>query len=180
MMRRSLLILTMTTISLGSLVAAAWLSGFRINTTPSMPLGIYRVVDGPPQRGDIVALCPPAFWGGLGKSRGYTGDGLCPDGSRQLLKFLVGIEGDNICVGPEGITVNGTPQPYSARQTQDRHGRSIASLLESGVIPPEQVLVLAPVSWSFDGRYFGFVPAASLLKIQPILTFNSQEQHYDN
>lgn len=179
MMRRwPLLILTI--ISLGALVAGTWLIGFRINLTPSMPLGLYRIVDGPAQRGDIVALCPPAFWGQMGKSRGYTGEGLCPDGSRPLLKFLVGIEGDNICVGSEGITVNGTPQPYSARQTQDRHGRRIVSLLESGIIPPEQVLVLAPVSWSFDGRYFGFVPAASLLKIQPILTFNSQEQDYDN
>lgn len=178
MRRWPLLILTI--ISLGFLVTGAWFAGFRINLTPSMPLGLYRIADSPAQRGDIVALCPPAFWGDLGKNRGYTGDGLCPDGSRQLLKFLVGIEGDNICVGPEGITVNGTPQPHSARQTQDRHGRSIISLLESGIIPPEQVLVLAPVSFSFDGRYFGFVPAASLLKIQPILTFNSQEQDYDN
>lgn len=172
--------LILTIISLGTSIAGAWFVGFRINLTPSMPLGLYRIVDSPAQRGDIVALCPPAFWGDLGKSRGYTGDGLCPDGSRQLLKFLVGIEGDNICVGSEGITINGTPQPHSARQTQDRHGRSIISLLESGIIPPEQVLVLAPVSWSFDGRYFGFVPAASLLKIQPILTVNSQEQDYDN
>ena len=168
-------LLILTIISLGVMAAGAWFSGFRLNVTQSMPLGIYRLVDGPVQRGDVVALCPPAPWGALGKNRGYTGDGLCPDGSRQLLKFLVALEGDSIALSPQGITVNGILQKFSIRHTHDRQGRAISSTLESGSVPANLALLLAPVNWSFDSRYFGFVPLHRLQRVQAIFTFNIQE-----
>ena len=167
-------LLMLLTISL-SLVAGAWFYGIRINLTPSMPKGLYRIVDGPVQRGDIVSLCPPDPWGKLGKIRGYTGDGQCPDGSRPLLKILAGIEGDTVSIGSDGIRINGFLQDNSTAQAQDRHGRNICSILESGKIPQNRVLVLAPVSWSFDGRYFGLVPKDILHRMQPIITFYLQE-----
>jgi len=54
-------ILLAATALAGSFLGGGSLEGFRINTTPSQPLGLWRIVtlDRPPVVGDLVFICPP-------------------------------------------------------------------------------------------------------------------------
>lgn len=150
--------------------------GFRLNLTPSMPRGLYRLSQASPQRGDMVSFCLSGPWAELAAQRCYVGSGSCPSGLRPLLKTLAGLPGDRLQRTPEGISIH-TPGsadmfwPAPARHT-DAHGRALpAGALSPGVIPDGMALVLADHPGSFDSRFFGLVPSASLSKANPVFTF---------
>ena len=70
-------VLTMS-ISLFVLSIGLRISGIYINTTPSLPVGFYKVVDEPILSGAYVAFCPPqnAVFD-LAKDRSYINQGNC-------------------------------------------------------------------------------------------------------
>ena len=137
-------------------------AGLRLNPTPSLPRGIYRVVPGTPAKNDLVSFCLEGEFAELALERGYLEAGSCPSGLRPLLKRLTGLPGDRIL--PEAL------MPLS----QDSQGRSMPSVLRPGIIPPGMALVLADHPGSFDSRYFGFVPLDSLQRVEPVFIFNSK------
>lgn len=62
----------------------AWGAGYRCNPTPSLPVGLYRLAAGTPQRGEPVAICLSGPFADLAAERGYLkpgpvlpGCGLC-------------------------------------------------------------------------------------------------------
>lgn len=173
----------MNSISLHRLVrrmafAAVWLTlvfalvfsaGLRINPTPSLPKGIYRLVSGTPDpenfvRGDLVSFCLQGEFAELALERGYLEAGSCENGLRPLLKRLAGMPGDYI----EADTL--------AIRSVDSQGRHIPSILQSGVIPSGMALVLADHPGSFDSRYFGLVPLESLQRAEPVFVFSESER----
>lgn len=147
-------------------MVAADLYGLRINVTRSMPLGVYRVTDARPQRGELAAFCPDA--GTAAFASEYLGAGACPSGVRPLLKRLVGTGGDRLLVSSHGISVNGALVPGSASYPADTQGRPLPHPLHNGTIPPGRALLLASHPDSFDGRYFGLVPMEQLRKVEPL------------
>lgn len=158
------------------LAALLFLEGFRFNATASMPRGIYQLVVGTTsfQRGDPVSLCFDVEpFATLARDRGYLRPGSCPDGLQPLLKVVAGLPGDILEIGQDGIRINGRLQPGSRVALADSHARPMPeSLLASGTIPEGMVLVLSGEHpGSFDGRYFGLVPLASLKKVRPIRMF---------
>jgi conjugative transfer signal peptidase TraF len=146
----------------------------RINTTASMPIGLYR--EEPPrlERGAWVVFCLPEEPARLGRARGYLRQGSCPDGSQELMKAITALPGDSVALSRAGLVVNGHSISGTALRTVDRGRRTLphAPFGESSV-PPGELWVLGldrRVSW--DSRYFGPVPldhvrAAAI----PILTF---------
>ena len=144
---------------LALVLALAFGAGLRINPTPSLPKGIYRILPGSPQKGDLVSFCLDGDYAALARERGYLEAGSCPSGLRPLLKRLEGLPGD---VVPSDL-------PF---QTLDSHGRPMPSVLQSGLIPPGMALVLADHPGSFDSRYFGLVPLEELQRVEPIFLFN--------
>ena len=60
--------------------------GFRLNLTPSLPLGLYRLAPGPIERGALVATCLPLEMALEGRQRGYLSRGGCPGGASPVLK----------------------------------------------------------------------------------------------
>lgn len=155
----------------------AWIAGYRCNPTPSLPLGLYRLAAGTPQRGEPAALCLSGPFVKLAAERGYLKPGACPSGLRPLLKRVAGLPGDLVQVGPDGICITppGAPAaclwPDSRIKTVDRHGRPVSSVLSSGVIPPGFALLLGEHSGSFDSRYFGLVPLDSLRRTVPVFVW---------
>ena len=135
-------------------------SGLRINPTPSLPEGIYRVVPREPAKGDLVSFCLRGEFADLAGERGYLQAGSCNNGLRPLLKRLAGMPGDFI--DAESLAVH----------TTDSQGRPMLSALRSGVIPTGMALVLADHEGSFDSRYFGLVPLESLQRVEPVFVFN--------
>lgn len=136
-------------------------SGLRINPTPSLPKGVYRIIPGQElAKGDLVSFCLQGEFADLAKERGYLQVGSCKNGLRPLLKRLAGLRGDYI-------------EAHSlAVRSVDSQGRPMPSVLTSSVIPSGMALVLADHEGSFDSRYFGLVPLESLQRVEPIFLFN--------
>lgn len=145
--------------------ALAFGAGLRINPTPSLPKGIYRVFPkdteaGAPGKGDLVSFCLEGEFAALAGERGYLQAGSCPNGLRPLLKRLAGLPGDSIQT--DALVV----------RTEDSQGRPMSSVLRSGVIPSGMALVLADHEGSFDSRYFGLVPLDALQRVEPVFICN--------
>ena len=135
-------------------------AGLRINPTPSLPKGIYRISPGTPGKGDLVSFCLEGEYAALARERGYLQSGSCPSGLRPLLKRLTGLPGD---------TVN---LQLLSLHAMDSQGRAMPSALEGDTIPPGMALVLADHEGSFDSRYFGLVPLDALRRVEPVFIFN--------
>jgi conjugative transfer signal peptidase TraF len=157
-----------------ALVAMAYLAGFRLNVTPSLPKGLYRLTTAPIRIGTPVFFCleSPDFIR-LAAERGYAGSGACPGALRPLGKEVYGLPGDRIDFNQGQIKVNGRILVGSAAKSEDRQGRTMpASRLQPGLIPAGYALVLSlHHSGSFDSRYFGLVSLAALRPVKPVSTY---------
>lgn len=157
---------------LGTLGAA---TGARVNTTKSIPMGLYWTTRAPIAKGAYVLFCPPP--GALfdaAKARGYIGAGFCPGGYGYLMKRVVAVTGDTVTVSDEGVRVNGNPLARSAPRKTDAAGRSLPGA------PPvcqrlgqTELLVMSDARpTAFDSRYFGPLHRAQVKTvIKPILTW---------
>lgn len=144
------------------------------NYSHSLPLGIYRVSSAPPLRGSLVAVCLPSGLARYAAGRGYTGAGICPTRTAPLLKIVAGLAGDLVVTRSDAVDINGASLPYSRRQPTDLRGRPHDLPPFSGRLPPESVWVHAPHPRSWDSRYFGPIPRASIrTTLTPLLVWSA-------
>ena len=140
-----------STLVLGVLVLAAVVSTrwVRLNLSPSVPVGLYRLARpaGLLARGTLVVLPVPAairpWW------HSYA----------ALLKPVAGVAGDEVCVRQDGLWVAG--QWYGVVYTEAA-GRALPHLEGCQVVPEAQVLLASTVPKSLDGRYFGLTRIAEV------------------
>src|SRR5215469_16420617 len=79
--------LAVVALSMGIVFVAAAFD-LRVNTTASMPLGLYREVPVHLERGAWIVFCLPGEPSSLGRERGYLRGGPCADGSQELVKEI--------------------------------------------------------------------------------------------
>ncbi|MGH9344886.1 MAG: conjugative transfer signal peptidase TraF, partial [Terriglobia bacterium] len=146
-------------------------AGIRLNTSASLPIGLYKTTSDTTAR--LIAFCPPGLAASLSESRGYRGRGNCPDGAEPLLKPIVAASGDLVEVSPQGIAVNGRLLPNSAPRAFDTKHRPLPHW------PFGNYRVAGGTVWvvssynprSFDSRYFGPIQISSTrCRLQPLLT----------
>lgn len=179
--RASLSVLRVAMIGAGTLAVAAcavtataYAKGYRVNLTPSMPVGVWQVAgDKAFARGDVVWACPPNIAPLREAHRfGYIPAGFCESGMAPLLKPVVAVAGDHVSVSDDGVRVNGELVPNSAPARRDAHGRFLPRFPKvSYVVKPDQVWLVSSYNpASFDSRYFGPV-SASLVdgRARPVL-----------
>ena len=171
-MKRGLLTAALSLIALGLICS---LAGLKINTTKSIPVGIYQLTDGPVGKGEYVIFCPPqtALFDEA-RERGYIGAGFCPGGYGYMMKRVLGMAGDRVTSAEEGIAVNGKLLPASAPRKTDSAGRVLPRCLFSDyILKGSELLLMSDVSGtSFDGRYFGPVEIGQVRgMIRPVVTF---------
>jgi conjugative transfer signal peptidase TraF len=145
--------------------------GLRINTSPSLPLGLYVTSSEPGV--NLVEFCPSEPFARLALSRGYRDAGACSDGGARLLKPVVAREGDLVDVSAAGIAVNGHLLPNTAPLHRDTKGRPLTSWpLGQYTVEPGSVWVASSYNRrSFDSRYFGPVAISSIRDhVKPLLT----------
>jgi conjugative transfer signal peptidase TraF len=148
-------------------IALAEAAGLRVNATASMPRGIWRVEAAGTRiaRGEVVSVCLPDTPAVREAARrGYISAGACPGGHEPLLKPIAAIAGDAVTVTGHVIAVNGEPIAVSAPLYSDSAGRPLQPI-PAGVyhVPGDTVWLLsAHDPRSFDSRYFGAVPVASI------------------
>ena len=87
-----------------------------------------------------------------------------------LVKRIVGVGGDIICAIGDAISING--RPVATRLQRDRFGRPLPSWSGCRRLGDGEVfLLMEGVADSFDGRYFGPVPASSIIgRLVPLWT----------
>jgi conjugative transfer signal peptidase TraF len=148
-----------------AIIGAAGALGIRVNLTNSVPIGLYVISNTPEAR--LVEFCPPEPFGTLSRERGYRERSRfgCPDGASPLLKPVVATTGDVVDVSPGGIEVNGKLIPHTAALHTDSVGRPMTAW-PIGTYDVRRGSIWVASSFnthSFDSRYFGPVPAASVL-----------------
>jgi len=156
---------------MASLAAYAIYRGqLRLNFTPSMPVGIYRIIDAAPvaiQKGEIVAVCPPPAAAELGRRRGYLLHGRCPGDVEMLLKTVAATAGDVVDVQPNGMSVNGRRLPHSRQLTRDQGCRRMMGWPAGHhSVERSTIWLYGANDRSWDSRYWGQV---SLRNVSAIL-----------
>ena len=152
----------------------AGLAGIRINASPSLPMGLYRITSDP--AASLVEFCPPALHDQDSARRGYRATGVCPDGAAPLLKPVIARAGDVVEVSAGGIAVNGRLLPHTAPLVADSKGRKLRPWPAGRYLVAEGTIWLASSynDYSYDSRYFGPVPTAAILhRLRPICTLYS-------
>lgn len=158
----------------GALAAIGLIGGYRLNLTPSEPLGLWRIetLHRAATVGDLVIICTPAgprFT--EARRRGYIRRGLCAGGSAPLIKTVAALPGQKIEVGTE-VVIDGRPLPNSALRAFDGEGRAIAAF-SGGVVPPGYLFLHSSFASSYDSRYFGPIPDKGLLGLaRPVFTYH--------
>ncbi|MBB3571034.1 conjugative transfer signal peptidase TraF [Rhizobium sp. BK491] len=97
--RSAILFLTGAAVVMSALAATGFTGGYRLNLTPSEPLGLWRIekLQRPVSIGDLVFLCPPttAVFEEA-RRRGYLRRGLCPSGFAPLIKTVAALPGQRV------------------------------------------------------------------------------------
>lgn len=147
----------------GIAAVAADAVGLRLNVTASAPSGLWWVRAVNPAvitQGMLVAVCPPTMpLVALMRQRGYLSTGDCSAGVAPLLKPVGAVAGDRVRIRA-GLPaeVNGVPLV----NTRADPGMPAWADGEVTVQPGQMWLFSSFSAGSFDSRYFGPVPAASV------------------
>ena len=146
--------------------AFAWGVGLRINTSSSVPVGLWResTLHRDIKRGDVVAVCPEdteVFR--TARARGYLSAGWC-DGNLDEVMFkpVAAVAGDVVTVSAQGIAVNGVPIQHAAALKVDTLGQPL-SAIEAGtyIVGVGTIWLISDYNArSFDSRYFGSIRIA--------------------
>ena len=152
-----------------------WWVGGLINTTKSIPVGLYWKSDKPIEKGAYVLFCPPktAVFDEA-KARGYIGAGLCLGGYGYLMKKILAVRNDVVSVSDSGVRVNGELLPLSIPYQVDRAGREMPRYhIQEYSLKDSELLLMSDVSsTSFDSRYYGFIQRSQIQSvIRPIMTW---------
>ena len=106
--------------------AGGYAAGARINTTKSIPVGLYWTSSAPVEKGAYVLWCPPQT--GVfddAKERDYIGAGFCTGGYGYMMKRVLAAKNDAVTVSDDGVRVNGELLPLSKPIKADSAGRPL-------------------------------------------------------
>jgi conjugative transfer signal peptidase TraF len=133
--------------------------GLRLNVSPSLPYGLYRLHAGPPTltRGTLVLLPVPV-------SVQHVWPRWVP-----LLKPIAGVPGDAVELLDQELRINGVAFGPVLSHT---HGQALPQIRGSWIVADGEVFVASAVPRSLDGRYFGCTPVRALTAVAtPLLTW---------
>lgn len=155
--RRTLTVATLAVLGIAAASAVDWPLRLIWNATASAPIGFYTVepagaLDVP----ELVAIMPPEPLAAFMVERGYIGRGV------PLLKRVLGLPGQRVCRTGRTITVSGMEMGEALER--DSLGRDLPIWQGCRVVGDDQLFLMNwEVRDSLDGRYFGPIPAASVI-----------------
>jgi conjugative transfer signal peptidase TraF len=157
------------------LLLSAHIFELRVTLTDSAaPAGIYRVSASAAGRGALVAACLPAAIARTGLARGYLRQGDCPVGAEPVAKLVGALPGDVVELAPGQVAINGVPIANSRTAARDSAGRPLSHVAWGAhrVVAGQVWLFGFNDARSWDARYFGPVPLASLRGVlTPVVTW---------
>ena len=127
------------------------------NASASVPIGLYAVAAiTEVQARDLVVVRPPELLARFLADGGYLPRGV------PLLKHVAALAGQSVC--RIGVTITVDDIEVGAARNRDSRGRSLPVWQGCRVIGRAEVFLMNPQSAdSLDGRYFGPLPATSIV-----------------
>lgn len=127
------------------------------NASASAPIGLYIVHPiGILHSGKLALVRPPTAIASFLDRRGYLPMGV------PLLKHVLALPGQSVCRVDRTITVDGTAVGNALER--DRLGRHLPSWQGCRIVADGEAFLM---NWrsesSFDGRYFGPLPASTIV-----------------
>lgn len=158
-----------------ALATVAAHAGLRLNTSASVPRGLYWLSARPSAVGGYVAVCPPR-WRIFeqARARGYLSPGPCAGNYGQMIKVLAARPGNAVRFEAEGVRIDGRLWPASAPLHADATGWLLPQLAgQQTTLGKRSVLVMSrQCEVGFDSRYFGALPSAAIVATAtPLLTW---------
>ena len=147
----------LTTLTIGGLSLLDITPRLIWNASASAPVGFYTVA---PESTyivpDLVVVAPPEPLARFMVERGYVGRDV------PLLKHVLGLPGQQVCRLRSTITVDGVEM--GAALDHDRLGRDLPVWQGCKTIAQDEIFLMNwEVRDSLDGRYFGPIPASSII-----------------
>lgn len=135
------------------------------NASASVPIGLYTIDAGkPPVVTDLVVVNAPEPLSAFLAERGYLPRGV------PLMKRVAGVAGQRVC--RTGRTISIDDIEVAEALDHDESGRSLPIWQGCRVIAEGKILLLnGDTRNSLDGRYFGPIPASSIIgRVTPLYT----------
>jgi signal peptidase I len=136
-------------------------AGYRVNVTPSLPLGLYRLtpVHGPLRPGELVTFRLPVPL----RLHRFLG---------SFTKPVAGLPGDRVCVEGGQLRINGVHYgPILA--TAPVHALQDGECITVG---EGHVFIASASPRSYDSRYFGAIPIAEVQPSRLVFTWTEHTQ----
>lgn len=172
--RRILTVTALAVIGIAAASAVDWPIKLVWNATASAPIGFYTIepadaLDVP----ELVAIAPPEPLAAFMVERGYVAPGV------PLLKRVLGVAGQRVCRLRSTIMVDGIEMGDAL--DRDRIGRDLPVWQGCRVIAPGEIFLMNwEVRDSLDGRYFGPIPASSVIgRAVPLWTDEEGDGRYE-
>jgi conjugative transfer signal peptidase TraF len=160
-------LMTATTLTVDLPTILVW------NASPSAPIGLYaiRPIDSLASS-ELVVVSPPVALAGFLDARGYLPIGM------PLLKRIAALPGQQICRRGAAIMIDGAV--VASAHARDRIGRPLPRWHGCRRIAAGDVFLLNRHRDSLDGRYFGPLPAHSIVgQAVPLLTDADGDGQYE-
>ena len=127
------------------------------NASASAPIGLYRIhLDSDPPIGALVAIAPPEQLSRWLSARGYLPEGV------PLLKHVAAKAGQRVC--RVGVVVSVDARRVAIARARDGQGRPLPVWQGCRTLQADELLLLNPAHPdSLDGRYFGPLPASTVI-----------------
>jgi len=127
------------------------------NASASVPIGLYAIHPiHAMQAGDLVLVLPPEAVARYLAQQGYLPLGV------PVLKHVLALPRQSVCRVERSITVDGVAVGYAL--DRDRQGRGLPAWQGCRTVAHDEVFLMNSRStFSFDGRYFGPLPASAII-----------------
>lgn len=135
-----------------------------IPATSSVPFDLYLETSGNPEPGDYVLVRVPDTAARFARERGYW------SGTSAWIKQIAAKTGDQVCVEHGHVFING--RNAAAILNNDTQGRKLMHTTICRTLTETEFYILGRSDHSYDSRYFGPVPASSIVsKLRPVFSF---------
>lgn len=133
---------------------------FFINTSTSLPLGLYHITKvSTLKRGDVIRLCLPKALNRFSTERGYLRQGGCSGGATRIGKPIFALHGDTVVVSEKVTLIKGSTRLEAPIYTHDRRGRHLPNAIGIHILQPDDCFLISTHhQLSYDSRYYGPVP----------------------
>ena len=133
-----------------TILSALYIAGIRVNITPSLPRGVWRVMSVDPKTlkiGDTVAINKTAV----------------SAVTLHLLKDIAAVSGDVMTLKDSSVYRNGHKIPMSTVFPVNSKGEKIQCVSYPLVVPAHHVWLGSRNERAYDSRYFGPVPIQAVM-----------------